>query len=415
MDCTRCRAELSGLLDGELPPTIERSARAHLRACPACREDMEQLRAAVTLVRSVPAIAPPAGLEERILGALDPSGPTPSMPVSRRAPAGRAGIGGWLLRRGGPAAAVLVGIFLVGFTLGERSTARVETLEMARIRERLEAAHAGLQDLEDEMSLRRREWTVERDELVRGVTAARTEIAAISKAHDEELRAERARRFELESRFRDLAERELERERALEHLASEPGAERAGADPPAPPPPEISRDSGSEVVSPGSPPAAVGEPEAAPESGRERRAAVTFLRRGGEYEVVLRGPRHEIVPRLLEVARDDGDPELADIALGALEHVLRNDLRASGDPQEALLDPPGGGFLSRLGRGLERATGSLEARAIDEPAPPGGPVEVRARRLRILEEAWIRSAGKLDVEDDSPDRDARGVRPRKGR
>lgn len=58
---------LSALLDGELPRSAEEAARAHLAACPSCRSEMEDVRAAQTWLRALPVAEPPFGFLERLV------------------------------------------------------------------------------------------------------------------------------------------------------------------------------------------------------------------------------------------------------------------------------------------------------------------------------------------------------------
>jgi anti-sigma factor RsiW len=44
MTCEHSRSELSSLLDDELAADVARGVRAHLEACPACRQELEALR-----------------------------------------------------------------------------------------------------------------------------------------------------------------------------------------------------------------------------------------------------------------------------------------------------------------------------------------------------------------------------------
>ncbi|MDQ4132288.1 MAG: anti-sigma factor [Actinomycetota bacterium] len=75
---------LSGLLDGELPPDEEAEARHHLAACAACRAEMDEVGAARSWVRALPAVDPPFGFYERLLGTGSAQpGPAPRRRVGR--------------------------------------------------------------------------------------------------------------------------------------------------------------------------------------------------------------------------------------------------------------------------------------------------------------------------------------------
>lgn len=83
---------LSALLDGELSPPEQETARAHLASCPACTEELAAVGQARSWLRGLPQVDPPFGFYERIL--LD-------RPVSRPAPFG---VSPSLRRRAGLAA-----------------------------------------------------------------------------------------------------------------------------------------------------------------------------------------------------------------------------------------------------------------------------------------------------------------------
>lgn len=54
-------------LDGELPEDGWNSLESHLRACPACEQEWYALQAIETLLRTTPALAPPADMVQRTL------------------------------------------------------------------------------------------------------------------------------------------------------------------------------------------------------------------------------------------------------------------------------------------------------------------------------------------------------------
>ena len=58
MDCGKVVALLSPYLDGELEPSEKDFISAHLNACPACRRELAELRAAVGVFRLLPELAP---------------------------------------------------------------------------------------------------------------------------------------------------------------------------------------------------------------------------------------------------------------------------------------------------------------------------------------------------------------------
>jgi anti-sigma factor RsiW len=59
---------LSALLDAQLSATDERVVRAHLEVCPACAAELRAVEQARSWVRGLPAVDPPFGLYERLLG-----------------------------------------------------------------------------------------------------------------------------------------------------------------------------------------------------------------------------------------------------------------------------------------------------------------------------------------------------------
>ena len=58
---------LSALLDGELAPSQEQAARAHIAACPDCSQELAAVGQARSWVRALPPVDPPFGLYERML------------------------------------------------------------------------------------------------------------------------------------------------------------------------------------------------------------------------------------------------------------------------------------------------------------------------------------------------------------
>ena len=58
---------LSALLDGELSPAQQDTARAHLAGCPVCTEELAAVGQARSWVRGLPQVDPPFGFYERIL------------------------------------------------------------------------------------------------------------------------------------------------------------------------------------------------------------------------------------------------------------------------------------------------------------------------------------------------------------
>jgi anti-sigma factor RsiW len=70
---------LHGLADGELDAANALRVEAHLETCPGCRAALERIRAVrAALACEGVAYPPPAGLEARVLAALDAASPQPA-------------------------------------------------------------------------------------------------------------------------------------------------------------------------------------------------------------------------------------------------------------------------------------------------------------------------------------------------
>jgi anti-sigma factor RsiW len=70
---------LSALLDGELTPDEVTAARAHLAGCTTCAVELEAADAARSVLRSLPAVEPPAGFLDSLAPPL-----APVIPLHRR-------------------------------------------------------------------------------------------------------------------------------------------------------------------------------------------------------------------------------------------------------------------------------------------------------------------------------------------
>ncbi|MEZ5427204.1 MAG: zf-HC2 domain-containing protein [Pyrinomonadaceae bacterium] len=71
MNCIETEKEFDALIDGELDPRLSREVEAHLEACVDCRTDFENLALISRTVKRTPAVAAPAGLDERVFRAFD--------------------------------------------------------------------------------------------------------------------------------------------------------------------------------------------------------------------------------------------------------------------------------------------------------------------------------------------------------
>jgi hypothetical protein len=71
VSCLTVREHLAEHALGVLPPTERAVVDRHLEWCAACRKEASELgRAAATLAYSVASVEPPAGLEDRVVGAV---------------------------------------------------------------------------------------------------------------------------------------------------------------------------------------------------------------------------------------------------------------------------------------------------------------------------------------------------------
>ena len=86
---------LSGLLDGELGPAEEETARAHLVGCPACASELAGVRQARAWLRALPPVDAPSGFYQGLLagGPVTVVSPPAPVPAGRRRRAVLAAIG----------------------------------------------------------------------------------------------------------------------------------------------------------------------------------------------------------------------------------------------------------------------------------------------------------------------------------
>ncbi len=71
MDCSRCRAYLTAMIDDELDVADRTAVAAHLRSCAGCREEAEQVRSLKqALARTLGGDRAPAGFSDRVLAEL---------------------------------------------------------------------------------------------------------------------------------------------------------------------------------------------------------------------------------------------------------------------------------------------------------------------------------------------------------
>ncbi|QOJ14340.1 MAG: zf-HC2 domain-containing protein [Planctomycetia bacterium] len=87
MDARRCsgfEADLSALLDGELPAQRAAELRAHLDACDSCRAAADELQRTSRILADLPMTAAPPGLLERVLREAGAASVSRSRPSGRR-------------------------------------------------------------------------------------------------------------------------------------------------------------------------------------------------------------------------------------------------------------------------------------------------------------------------------------------
>ncbi|MPZ14560.1 MAG: hypothetical protein GEU73_09080 [Chloroflexi bacterium] len=71
MDCSDTEELRDLLVVGALPPDVTEDVRSHVESCPACQESLRNAWEAAQLLRlGVPALDPPAGLHDRVMGAV---------------------------------------------------------------------------------------------------------------------------------------------------------------------------------------------------------------------------------------------------------------------------------------------------------------------------------------------------------
>ncbi|HRF60523.1 MAG TPA: anti-sigma factor [Fimbriimonadaceae bacterium] len=88
MNCRCAQNLLSAYVDGELAGVEMLRLREHLGVCPACREEVEALRAMKRLLSRSPQVEPPAGFEDRLAAIVLTSDATrhrPGTPIWRLA------------------------------------------------------------------------------------------------------------------------------------------------------------------------------------------------------------------------------------------------------------------------------------------------------------------------------------------
>lgn len=102
MTCRHVQSLLSAYLDGELGGEQMLAIRHHLHGCPACEQELAELRRVKQLLEDWAPVEPPSGLEERLVHLIGRSEPTPRRWNFR-----------WALAGAAAAAALTVGLIAV--------------------------------------------------------------------------------------------------------------------------------------------------------------------------------------------------------------------------------------------------------------------------------------------------------------
>ena len=355
MNCKECESRLSDHLDGILPPAERARVAAHLRACAACSSAWKSLRASTALLRKSGRDEPPPGLEDAILETLAASPVPAPLPRARGSfPALAA-----LLRM---AAVVLLTVAIVALVL-ERTRSR-------KLEDRALAA-------EDRLSKLRLEIDGERARILAELADAAEKVRAdgeeVSRGR-EALASEMGTRQGLEARLA-LLEDSLRDERGriadLEIRIADCSAEAARL---------ALQAAASPRVEPPAAPVKRAKPRAAPRSG-----TVAVRRSGAHLEIETSGPEEEVVPKLLELARDDTDPEVSSLALSSLENrlgVSRRPPAANDDEGKAGMKH----WFDRRVSGLSSMTPPFLASSADAPDGEDAAETERSARLRRLDE-----------------------------
>lgn len=398
MNCSTCRSHLSDFMEKSLPEGVREMTRAHLEACMSCQRELRELRAAVRLLRDTPPEDPPPDLESGILARLESATGSPgakdehavrTRPEIRRSQKIRT------LRRGRTrslagslAAAAVIVAALVGYTVGRNSS--LDDL-VERFESDLASSRSLARSLEDELD--RLEKTAERrkEEQQARIDRLLTELGTSQKKSEGQFREERSLRQRTETRLEQLEALVDGQQREFALLRGESEEMRDEL--------ERLRAVVAEREVPVSP-SPRGELEPAPEASgalarATRRASVTVRRVGDQYELQIAGPRDNVIPRLIELAKSEDDLRLRRLALGTLENLLP---LSDAPPEEGRREEgQAAGFFANLERNFAGLTGSegLILAEEDAPAEPDHPETLFRKRLARAERCWQQlSAGR---------------------
>lgn len=376
MNCKGCRSSFSDLLERSLPEGLRTEVREHLTRCPSCEKELRELRSSLKLLRATPPEEPPPDLADKIVARLSSrpqkskrnGAARPKAVRPRRFTAAR-----WAV------AAALPLIALGGYSLGQRGVSRLEGLIASNRTE------AGEKLAKLELS-----WEEQRTRLEGELRDARAAVVALRDSAGEAGEAIRLANEQAEERQAELSDKLALRDGELAELRAQFAEFRGKAE-------RLQSELNRLASRAGSPSSRLVPAFALLADGSERRdrprlthqESVSFRKRGDRYEVVVSGPHEEVLPELLEWARDSSEPHLASLALGAAENLLEplteleEDLEVSGEPAPR-------GFLNRLNAGL----GGIAREVGFEPSDDGAllsetPGESNhQRRLRRLEREW---------------------------
>jgi hypothetical protein len=356
VNCKECESRLSDHLDASLPPAERARVAAHLRACAACSSAWKALRASVALLRKSGRDEPPHGLEDAILQTIAAS-PVAVVTVPRAS-------GSYVAALRRVAAVLLVTVAIVALVLErtrsrgfeDRALAAEDRLSRLRLETDGERARilAELADAADKVRAAGEEASREREALA-SETVTRQGLEARLTLLEDSLRDERARIADLEVRIADCS---TEAARLALQTVEQPRVK----------PPPRSRS----------------KPRAEPRSG-----TVAVRRYGGRLEIETSGPRDEVVPKLLDLARGDPDPEVSSLALSRVESLLEAGRPPIADDPESKAGVKQ--WFQRRASGLSSMTPPFLAASTDV-AEDGDAVETeqsaRLRRLNELELLW---------------------------